>query len=62
VENPEPGRSLIISSQPYIGYHDSVARSRLPPGFSIETVGLPALEDLPIAVYLDNLARWIKEI
>jgi hypothetical protein len=58
---PHPGKCLIISDQPFVGYQDAVARGSLPPTFTCETVGMEALEDLPMAVYLDNLAKWLYQ-
>jgi len=59
--NPKPGTCLIISDQPFVGYQDAVAQSFLPSSFSCETVGMSAQEDLPIAIYLDNLAKWLYQ-
>ncbi len=57
--NPTPGSCLFVSDQPYSGYQDAVARYALSDAFSIETIGVKADPDLPIAVVLDNIARWI---
>lgn len=57
----EPGRCLFVSDQPFCGYQESVARTCLPAEFSIETIGAESDPDLPIAIYLDNLARWIYQ-
>ena len=59
--NPVPGTCLFVSNQPYSGYQESVARSVLPATFSIETIGVSADPKLPVAIYLDNLARWLYE-
>jgi len=58
---PKPGSLLVISSQPHVGYQDTVARTVLPSHFSIETVGAAAGPGLKTAVYLDNLARWLYQ-
>jgi hypothetical protein len=57
--NPTPGSCLFVSNQPYTGYQDAVARCALPDAFSIETIGVETGGDLPIALLLDNIARWI---
>src|SRR5262249_341267 len=59
--NPSPGRCLFISSQPFLGYQDSVVRTVIPSTFSTETIGSQADPDLPVAVFLDNLARWLYQ-
>lgn len=58
--NPTPGNCLFISSQPYVGYQDSVARTYIPAEFSIETVGT-AVEEESISVLLDTIARWLYQ-
>jgi hypothetical protein len=55
---PQPGACLAISSQPFVGYQHSVISTHLPSSFSLETIGV-AEENLPLSVYLDNLARWL---
>ncbi len=56
---PKPGKCLCISSQPFIGYQHTVLQTYLPKAFSIETVGASTEKDLPLSVYLDNMARWL---
>ena len=56
---PAPGSCLAISNQPYVSYQDAVLRSYMPPSFYLETVGHEARYALPIAVHLDNIARWL---
>ncbi|MCK5633316.1 hypothetical protein KAH94_06170 [bacterium] len=58
---PKEGSCLVVSNQPYIGYQDSVVRTFLPDSFEVETVGSAADKDLPIAVYLDTVARWLYQ-
>jgi hypothetical protein len=58
---PKPGKCLCISSQPFIGYQHSVLSTYLPKNFLIETIGDGAEKDLPLSVYLDNLARWLYQ-
>jgi hypothetical protein len=57
---PRPGRALVISSQPYVEYQDSVVKSVLPASFNAETIGAPVAEDkVKISVAMDSLARQI---
>ncbi|MBI2774517.1 hypothetical protein HYX58_00725 [Candidatus Dependentiae bacterium] len=60
-ENPTPGKVLAISNQPFIGYQNAVLQTHLPKSFIIETVGERADEKTTLAVYLDNLARWLYQ-
>ncbi len=59
--SPKAGRCLCISSQPFCGYQDSVARTCLPSTFTIETIGTEADPEMDISIYLDNLARWLYQ-
>ncbi len=59
--NPAPGTCLFVSNQPFSGYQEAVAKSVLPSSFTIETIGRQADSKMPIAVLLDNLARWIYQ-
>ncbi len=57
--NPPPGKCLALSTQPFVGYQEAVARTVLPSTFSIEGIG-PALNSpYPLAIYLDNFAKWL---
>ncbi|MBS0185246.1 MAG: hypothetical protein JSS34_02680 [Proteobacteria bacterium] len=57
---------LAISNNPYIYYQDQVFRNALEEeGFDhifLETVGSKAESDTLLAVYLDNIARWLYEV
>lgn len=55
--HPQPGKCLAVSDQPFVCYQDAVIRSLLPEEFSVETVGAADTGNLPISVYLDNLAK-----
>lgn len=55
------GSCLVISNNPYVGYQDSVVRTLLPNDFKIETVGNKCSLSVVIAVYLDNLVRWLYQ-
>lgn len=59
IYQPDPGSVLYISSQPYVGYQDSIARSALSDDFEIETIGYRASDKLTISNHLDNIARWL---
>lgn len=63
--SPEPGSVLIVSSQPFIGRQDAIARHLIP--FPIETIGMGVgydhfcKEPLAVAIMIETLARWIYE-
>ena len=59
--SPKPGSCILISSQPYVGYQDAVARTNLPLSFTVDTVGLEAGMKEKIVTYLDSLARWLYQ-
>lgn len=60
--NPAPGSCLFVSSQPYVGYQDSVARTFMPDTFTIETVGAQSVDtNDSISVLLDTVARWLYQ-
>lgn len=59
VRDPAPGRCLLVSSQPYVAYHDTLARSIMPREFEIETVGKGGGTQLPAELHLHYLARWL---
>lgn len=58
---PQPGTALVISSQPYVGYQDAVARTFLPKEFTCETIGKSDEDDYSDGVLLDTLARWLYQ-
>jgi hypothetical protein len=58
---PELGTCLVVTNNPYVGYQDSVARTLLPANFKVETVGHKDADEFNLAVYLDNLARWLHQ-
>jgi hypothetical protein len=59
--NPKPGSCLLVSSQPFCGYQDCVAKTILPPSFVTETIGKESAPGVTVAVYLDNLGRWLYQ-
>ncbi len=60
--HPAPGRCLIISDQPFIERQTLVLQALLPKGFVIDAAGPEADRELPIAVYLDEVARTIYQL
>ncbi len=61
LEEPKPGTCLVFANQPFVCYFDAVLKSYLPASFQVETVGSVADLDLPLSVYLDNLARTLYQ-
>ncbi|CAG8445891.1 13950_t:CDS:1 [Acaulospora colombiana] len=61
---PVSGSSLIISSQPFVGYQHEVALLHLPPTFQLETVGpgFTNFQNIKVGVILDNIARWAYNV
>lgn len=58
--NPKPGSCLAFSNQPFAVFQHAAIRAVLPDAFEVETVGsLANLEKASVAVYLDNVARYI---
>jgi hypothetical protein len=60
-QKPKPGKCLIFSNQPFVGYQDAVLQETLPEGFTVDTVGLAPKEGVNGSLYLDTLARWLYE-
>lgn len=66
-KNPAHAKILAISNNPYIPYQDQVFRNALvqngflKQGAQLETIGPRASTETPIAVHLDNIARWLYE-
>jgi hypothetical protein len=58
---PQLGSCLAVSCQPFAGYHDSVLKTYLPQEFLVETVAAAAPGKTLLAMYLDNLARWLYQ-
>ncbi len=58
---PTPGTCLFVSNQPFSGYQEAVAKCALPSSFTIETIGRQADPKMPVAILLDNLARWLYQ-
>lgn len=50
---------LFFSSQPYVGYQDTIIRGIVPEDMLVETVGCKASEHLNMSVHMDNIARWL---
>ncbi len=60
-QSPKSGSCLIITSQPLIGYQESVVRTLLDGSFSIESCGPQADNTVSTAEFLDTLARWLYQ-
>ena len=58
-ENPEPGSSLFVSNQPYVGYQGAVVRGIISESFQPETVGAGSQNPPNITVCLDTVAKWL---
>lgn len=61
-KKPTPGRCLIISDQPFVLRQTLVLKTLLPKEFILDAAGPAADESMPIAVFLDELARTIYQI
>ena len=62
-EKPEPGTCLAISSQPYVGFQESVIKTAVSQDLIIEAVG-PGIRDasaIKVAILLDTCARWVYQ-
>lgn len=59
--DPQPGTCLFVSSQPYVGYQDSVVKTDMPADFSVDTVGLACDSSKNIGILLDTVARWLYQ-
>ncbi|MBI4022086.1 MAG: hypothetical protein HY372_01920 [Candidatus Andersenbacteria bacterium] len=58
---PQPGTYLAISNQPFVQYQELVLQRLVPSGFTIYACGPAASPTLPLATYLDNLAKQLYE-
>ncbi len=58
---PKAGKCLFISSQPQVGYQESVILSVMPEDFTIDVIGPRAKEDELVAIYLDSAARLLYQ-
>ncbi|HSX26123.1 MAG TPA: hypothetical protein VLE89_03860 [Chlamydiales bacterium] len=58
--NPTPGDALLISSQPYLNYHQAVAEHHLPDPFTVEPAGPAASPTASVALILDTLAKQLS--
>lgn len=59
--NPQAGKILAVSSQPYVGYQDSVMQTLIPDSFDVDTVGQACCADQKIGLLLDTLARILYQ-
>lgn len=63
-KNPVPGKCLAISNNPYIPYqHQTMLKTLRAKNWDqqlqVETVGGATDADTPVAIHLDNIARWL---
>lgn len=56
---PKPGKCLAVSTQPFVGYQEAIANTSLPMSFTIEGIGPALSSPYPLAIYLDNFAKWL---
>ena len=56
-QNPQPGKCLVVSCQPYLNYQYQILRMVLPETFEIEIVGPSGGRQNPLSVLLDTVAR-----
>jgi hypothetical protein len=55
------GRFLIVSNQPFVGFQELIAWNCLPDEMDLVTIGPAANTLLPLAVFMDNLAKTVYE-
>lgn len=58
---PPPGTYLALSNQPFVQYQELVLQRLVPSGFAVYTCGPAASPTLPLATYLDNIAKQLYE-
>lgn len=59
--SPQAGSCLAFSSQPFVGYQQSVLKTHLPSTFSIETIGPARKFPASMSIYLDTIAKWLYQ-
>ncbi len=59
--SPPLGRYLAVSNSPYINRQDLVVRMMASKGYEFETIGPEAIEQEKMAIFLDELARFIYQ-
>ncbi len=59
---PTSGTCLIIGNQPFVPYFEAVFKRNLPGAFFREVIGGAADTQLPLSLFLDNLARTLYEM
>lgn len=60
--NPAPGSYLAVTNAPYTNRQDLVIRTLSPKGYTFDTVGSEASPQEKMAIFLDELARYIFQI
>lgn len=61
-EKPAFGHYLAVTNAPYTNRQDAVLRALAPKGYAFETIGSGASQNEKMAIYLDELARYIFQI
>lgn len=59
---PTAGSVLMVSTQPHAAYQHAVVRDELADGFYLETVAPGITKDQSLAVMLDAVASWLKQL
>ena len=59
---PAAGSALMVSTQPHAAYQHAVVRDELSDGFYLETVAPGIMKDQSLAVMLDAVASWLKQL
>lgn len=61
-KQPEPGACLAVSSQPFVSFQQVVIANELPEDFMVIGIGPAANPSLPLATFLDNVAKLVYEL
>ena len=60
-EDIESGSCLVVSSQPFVRYQDSVVKTYVPKEIEVETIGQISKRAEELAVVLDTVARYLYQ-
>jgi len=58
----DEGDTIMVSSQPFVPYQHNAVRAVLPKGFYLETVASEVMEFQPLAIILDAVYSWLKDL
>jgi hypothetical protein len=56
--SPKHGKCLVISNQPYVGFHEAIFKNAMPDDFVVEVIGKKANLNTIVPVFLDTIAKW----